>query len=189
MNRIVITLLLAVISLPALAAETDKVDICHFDLDYGVWKLVSISGNAVEAHFENHDDGLPDGEPTLGTGTELDENCEIVTNACPCFTEEEASAIADGEVTYCSFHPTETTWASLAGKDASTGAEESMHTAANPTDYWQRCSFDAVGYTAIPHLGYLTLEEVAACYTIITNLIAAKGLEPVSGSNVCQPFK
>jgi len=97
MNQIVITLLLAVISLPALAAQTNVVDICHFDLDYGVWQLISISGNAVEAHFENHDDGLPDSD-TLGTGTSLDSNCEVGT-ACPCFTQENLAAlVVDGQL-------------------------------------------------------------------------------------------
>jgi hypothetical protein len=62
-------------SMPAFAATEDKVDICHFDLDYGVWKLISISDNAVEGHFNNHDDGLPHGE-TLGTTTLLDDGCE-----------------------------------------------------------------------------------------------------------------
>jgi hypothetical protein len=119
----------------------------------------------------------------------IDDGCEteeLLT--CPCFTAEEANAIADGEVTYCSSHPTETTWAALTGTDGSTGVEETMHTAANPDPYWQRCSFDAVGSTDL-YLRNLTLDEVAACYTIISDLIAAKGLEPVSGSYVCQPFK
>jgi len=62
-------------STPALAAKADNVDICHFDMDYGVWKLISISGNAVDMHFTNHDDGLPDGA-TLGTVTLLDDGCE-----------------------------------------------------------------------------------------------------------------
>ena len=74
MKRIVITMLLAVLSMPAFADVQEKVDICHFDMDFGVWKLISISGNAVEPHFANHDDGLPGGE-TVGTFVQLDELC------------------------------------------------------------------------------------------------------------------
>jgi len=70
------------------AAKKAKVDICHFDMDYGVWKQISISGNAVGKHFNNHDDGLPDGE-TLGTTTLLDDGCEPVPlETCPCWTAE-----------------------------------------------------------------------------------------------------
>jgi len=87
MKRIVITVLLTVMSMPAFAGNEDKVDICHFDLDYGVWKLLGISGNAIEGHFENHDDGLPE-DDTLGTGTPLDSTCEVAATACPCWTPE-----------------------------------------------------------------------------------------------------
>lgn len=87
MKRIVITVLLMAMSMSAFADNEDKVDICHFDLDYGVWKLLSISGNAIEGHFENHDDGLPE-DDTLGTGTPLDSTCEVAATACPCWTPE-----------------------------------------------------------------------------------------------------
>jgi len=105
MKRIVFAVLLAVISMPAFAAKLPKVDICHFDLDYGVWKLISISENAIEKHFENHDDGLP-GEATLGTGAQLDEACALKTTlTCPCwngYAEDElvaalAPALSVGE--------------------------------------------------------------------------------------------
>lgn len=97
MNRLIITTLLAVMSMPAFAAKQDKIDICHFDLDYGVWKLINISGNAVDKHFENHDDGLPDSD-TLGTGSLLDSNCEVAP-ACPCFTQEDLAAlVVDGQL-------------------------------------------------------------------------------------------
>lgn len=87
MKRIVMTVLLTAMSMSAFAGNEDKVDICHFDLDYGVWKLLSISGNAIEWHFENHDDGLPE-DDTLGTGTPLDSTCEVAATACPCWTPE-----------------------------------------------------------------------------------------------------
>lgn len=119
----------------------------------------------------------------------IDRGCELLgETTCPCFTSAEANEIADGNVTYCSFHPTDSTWASIIGTDGATGIEETMHTAANPDPYWQRCSFAAVGSTNL-FLRHLTDDEVTACYNIITTLIADKGLEPVSGSNVCQPFK
>lgn len=112
LKRIVITLLLAVMSMPAFAAQEEKVDICHFDLDYGAWKLISISDNAVESHFNNHDDGLPDGQ-TLGTTTLLSDDCEPVEPllTCPCwdtYTESEMVALMNRpfsttpELTRCS---------------------------------------------------------------------------------------
>jgi len=143
----------------------------------------------------------------LGCGTESEKNTDacvqiedsflkntgemppwLAPPTCPCFTSAEANEIADGNVTYCSFHPTDSTWASIIGTDGATGIQETMHTAANPDPYWQRCSFEAVGSTNL-FLRHLTDDEVTACYNIITTLIADKGLEPVSGSNVCQPFK
>ena len=87
MNHLIIALILLLMGVPALAGNKDKVDICHFDLDYGVWKLLSISGNAIEGHFKNHDDGLPE-DDTLGTGTPLDSTCEVAATACPCWTPE-----------------------------------------------------------------------------------------------------
>ena len=89
MKRILITVLLAVMSMSASAAKKENVGICHFDLDYGVWKLISISGKAVNKHFTNHDDGLPGGE-TLGTTTLLDDRCEpqpADTLECPCWDD------------------------------------------------------------------------------------------------------
>ena len=80
---------------PALAAPPVKVEICHFDLDYGVWKLISVSSNAVDQHFTHHDDGLPAGD-TLGSSTALDEVCTPVPLlACPCWnTYTESKLIA-----------------------------------------------------------------------------------------------
>ena len=78
MKRIIIALLLVLMSAPLLAAQEVKVDICHFDYEGGYWALINISGNAVEAHLTNHDDGFPD-TTTSSTGTYLDGNCEEVT--------------------------------------------------------------------------------------------------------------
>ena len=78
MKRIIIALLLVLMSAPLLAAPEDKVDICHFDYEGGYWTLITISGNAVESHLTNHDDGFPD-TTTSSTGTYLDVNCEEVT--------------------------------------------------------------------------------------------------------------
>ena len=85
--KILLIFTLVLFATTGFAAKKEKVDICHFDLDYGVWKQISISGNAVGKHFNNHDDGLPDGE-TLGTTTLLDDGCEPVPPpllACPCW--------------------------------------------------------------------------------------------------------
>jgi hypothetical protein len=65
------------------AAPAEKVDICHFDEEFGVWELINISGNAIPAHLANHDDAFP--EQTTGvTGTYLDENCEAVPDLPDC---------------------------------------------------------------------------------------------------------
>ena len=75
MKRVILVLFLALTSTTVFAAKAEKVDICHFDTDQGIWKLINISGNAVPAHFTNHDDGFPD-TTTSSSGTYLDENCE-----------------------------------------------------------------------------------------------------------------
>jgi len=164
--------------------------------DAGKIDLILVSENA--KHIGNPKHAFLDDEdyaPLEGVGEDpadfedltvppdgIDDGCEMeVEDTCPCFNAEEANAVADGEVTYCSFHPTTPTWASLIGTDGASGAEEVFHTAANPDPNWQRCSFDAVGFDYL-YLTHLTLDEVAACYTIITDLIAAK-------EAVCQPFK
>ena len=64
-----------------MAEELPKVDICHIDNDTGLWQLININGNAVESHFEVHDDAFP-GSLSLVTETPLDENCEIGLPAC-----------------------------------------------------------------------------------------------------------
>ena len=95
-TRILLSIVFALFASTVLAAKKDKVDICHFDLDYGVWKQISISGNAVGKHFNNHDDGLPDGQ-TLGTLTRLDDECEPVpppTLACPCWDTHTTESLA-----------------------------------------------------------------------------------------------
>ena len=52
----------------------EKVDICHFQEDEGVWKKITISEKAVSSHMENHDDAMPGGV-TSGSGTPLDDDC------------------------------------------------------------------------------------------------------------------
>jgi hypothetical protein len=98
MKTTIIILLTAVMSLPAFAGGKPKVEICHFDQDYGVWKLISISNKAVNQHLTKHDDGLPGGK-TLGTETPLDEACTLQALTCPCWsgmTVEELAAAIQG---------------------------------------------------------------------------------------------
>ena len=44
----------------AAAKKAAKVDICHYDADADLFKVINISGNAVGKHIENHGDSLPD---------------------------------------------------------------------------------------------------------------------------------
>jgi hypothetical protein len=80
-------------SLPAFADPQEKVDICHFDMDYGVWVLISISGNAVDMHFNNHDDGFPGGE-TVITFCQVDELCIADTCDSSLFPLSESELVA-----------------------------------------------------------------------------------------------
>lgn len=43
----------------ALAKKAQKEDICHFDKDTGLFKAISVSGNAIATHFSQHGDVLP----------------------------------------------------------------------------------------------------------------------------------
>jgi hypothetical protein len=58
----------------AQAASAPKVDICHFDADEGIFKPISVNGNAVSKHVENHGDQFPNTDPGNG-GITLDEDC------------------------------------------------------------------------------------------------------------------
>ncbi len=58
----------------AQAASAPKVDICHFDADEGIFKPISVNGNAVSKHVENHGDQFPNTDPGSG-GITLDEDC------------------------------------------------------------------------------------------------------------------
>jgi hypothetical protein len=122
MKHMIIAAALLLASAPAFAAKQDKADICHFDLDYGVWKLISISGNTVEKHFENHDDGLPGGA-TLGTETSLDSNCEVLIS-CPCWSQVELRAIADLSFTCFGGGLPGDEEVGLYGVDSATGSED-----------------------------------------------------------------
>ena len=62
---------------PIQAAKAPKVDICHFDAAEGIFKPISVSGNALQPHLDNHGDQLPGVDP--GTGMPiLDEECSVV---------------------------------------------------------------------------------------------------------------
>jgi hypothetical protein len=89
MKGIARTFLFALFSASLFAAPPGKSVICHHDSEGGFWTPISISDKAVDSHFSNHDDGYPNGA-TSATGTDLDENCEVVVESCPCFTYEMA---------------------------------------------------------------------------------------------------
>lgn len=59
------------------AAKMPKVEICHFDADEGVFKKISVSGNAVQNHLANHGDIFPASSNGAGTIT-LDAECNEV---------------------------------------------------------------------------------------------------------------
>jgi hypothetical protein len=42
-----------------LSAKGDKVDICHWDAELGVWVAISIAPEAVDKHMLNHGDKFP----------------------------------------------------------------------------------------------------------------------------------
>lgn len=56
------------------AAKQSKVEICHFDADEGVFKKISVSGNAVPNHLANHGDIFP-GESNGDGSITLDSDC------------------------------------------------------------------------------------------------------------------
>ena len=56
------------------AAKMPKVEICHFDADEGVFKKISVSGNAVQNHLANHGDIFP-GESNGNGSITLDSDC------------------------------------------------------------------------------------------------------------------
>lgn len=59
------------------AAKMPKVEICHFDADEGVFKKISVSGNAVQNHLANHGDIFPASSNGAGAIT-LDAECNEV---------------------------------------------------------------------------------------------------------------
>jgi hypothetical protein len=104
------------------AAPAEKVDICHFDEEFGVWELINISGNAIPAHFANHDDAFPGGT-TAKSGTELDENCAITLPPCgDCLEANGTPGCENGACTdiVCGIDPfcCNTFWDSLCAEEA-----------------------------------------------------------------------
>lgn len=59
------------------AAKQSKVEICHLDADEGVFKKISVSGNAVQNHLANHGDIFP-GESNGDGSITLDVECLAV---------------------------------------------------------------------------------------------------------------
>jgi hypothetical protein len=58
----------------AQAAKAPKVDICHLDAEEGIFQPITVNGNAVAKHVENHGDQFPNVDPGDGRLT-LDEDC------------------------------------------------------------------------------------------------------------------
>jgi hypothetical protein len=87
----------------AMAEPREKVLVCHYDDEYDYWKLIDISGNAVEKHFANHDDALPGGV-TSQTGTTLNNSCEPTLPSCGDCLENNGTpgcSNAECEATVC----------------------------------------------------------------------------------------
>ena len=61
----------------AKAVKEPKTEICHFDTDEGIFKKISVSGNAVQVHLDNHGDLLPGVDNGEGEII-LDEDCNEV---------------------------------------------------------------------------------------------------------------
>ena len=48
-----------IVGAQAKGAKAEKVDICHYSADENTWRVISVNGNAVDAHFANHGDAFP----------------------------------------------------------------------------------------------------------------------------------
>lgn len=80
-------------SLEPAAKKAAKVDICHYDADEDLFKVINISGNAVDKHIENHGDVFPstfyadadgDGYGDPNGDTDACPNTGFVDNAADC---------------------------------------------------------------------------------------------------------
>ena len=69
----------------AFAGSSSNASICHWQDYNAIWKLITVSENAVEKHLSIHDDSLPGGVTSF-TGIELDENCSEVATLASCGT-------------------------------------------------------------------------------------------------------
>ena len=127
-NRFLFVLLIAVFSLSMFAASSamaeprEKVDICHYDEEYGYWVHINISGNAAPAHFANHDDAIPGGV-TSQSGTALDNSCVPTLDSCgDCLEANGTPGCTNAECqdTVCALDPfcCDVTWDGLCADQA-----------------------------------------------------------------------
>ena len=72
---------LAAAPLAASAAPVTRVDICHYDADLGVYKLIKVApGTAVDYHLKNHPDAKPGEWVPLKRGYTFDNTCAYVSH-------------------------------------------------------------------------------------------------------------
>jgi hypothetical protein len=68
---------LAAAPLAASAAPAERVEICHYDADLGVYKLIKVAPTAVAAHLTNHPDGKPGGDVPDRRGYTFTSTCAV----------------------------------------------------------------------------------------------------------------
>lgn len=78
--------------LAASAAPAERVEICHYDADLAVYKLIKVAQISVNDHLRNHPDGYPGGTvPGQPRGYTFSPSCAIVPPAVINFDDVDAS--------------------------------------------------------------------------------------------------
>ena len=80
----VVALLVGVFAVPTTAlASGTQVDVCHAN-DEGDYHLITVSEVAVDQHFANHGDGVPEGSVPGMEGFKFDAGCVPIECDGPC---------------------------------------------------------------------------------------------------------
>ena len=88
---------LALLTAPVHAAKKAKVDICHFSTGQGIFKKLSVNGNATSAHM-GHGDQYPNTPAENGNPT-LDEDCLIILDPPKVLARAYIDTDGDGQYT------------------------------------------------------------------------------------------
>ena len=154
---VTLSLLLILTASVTFAAPAPKVDVCHYDAEYGIYKLINISENAFPAHLDHGDASPGDlvpGMPNKMFGADcslLDVNANVAGTwmgasgragnlAYPfyMYLNQDAAGYVTGTIYYYNHNINRTVTGSVAGNDFT------FRTHANPSDptqaYWADCS-------------------------------------------------